>query len=101
MYWCRCEQIEAVWGGKEGDTYPGGDGMGGESQNHSPHYHFLHYAETDPLMDHTQGSNQVKGTPEECISKGEYAGRRGWQKTHRSTAHRTHKTVAQIRLVQL
>lgn len=35
--------------------------MGGGSQNHSPHYHCPHYAETDPLMDHTQGSNQVRG----------------------------------------
>lgn len=63
MYRCRCEQIEteeAVWGGKEGNTYPGGDRMGGESQNHSPHYHFLHYAETDPLTDHTQGQTRSR-----------------------------------------
>lgn len=28
--------------------------MEGGSQSHSPHYHFLHYAEIDPLMDHTR-----------------------------------------------
>lgn len=49
---------QAVWGVKEGDTYHGGDRMEGGSQSHSPHYHFLHHAETDPLMDHTRGSNK-------------------------------------------
>lgn len=28
------------------------------SQSHSPHYHFLHYAGTDPLVDHTPGSHK-------------------------------------------
>lgn len=52
------ETDDAVWGVKEGDTYHDGDRMVAGSQNHSPHYHFLHYAETDPLMDHTRGSNK-------------------------------------------
>lgn len=36
--------------------------MEGGSQSHSPHYHFLHYVETDPLMDHTRGSDQINHT---------------------------------------
>lgn len=66
---CGGEGMETrSWGVKEGDTYHGGERMEGGSQSHSPHYHCLHYAETDPLMDHTRGSNvshQVRITPGE------------------------------------
>lgn len=68
--------------------------MEGGSQNHSLHYHFLHYAETDPLMDHTQASNKChtrlgshqRSTDRRAIGK---EGR--YEEAHRSTAHRTHK----------
>lgn len=62
---------EAVWGLKVGDTYHGGDRMVGGGLTHSPHYHLLHYAESDPLMGHTGGWGSSKvlqhitATPEE------------------------------------
>lgn len=47
-----------VWEVKEGYTYHGGDKMEGGNHSHSPQYHSLHYAENDPLRDHTRGSNR-------------------------------------------
>lgn len=44
------EKEEAVWGRKVRNAYHGGGRMVGGS--HSPHYHFLHYAGSDPLMGH-------------------------------------------------
>lgn len=46
---------KAVWGLKVGNTYHGGDRMVGGGLTHSPHYHWLHYAASDPLMGHTGG----------------------------------------------
>lgn len=93
-----CQEVKNIvdsrlslgWVGKEGETYPDGDRMAGGSQNHFPHYHSHHYVETDPLMDHTQGSNQVRGKPEQCVTKDKRGGRVDWQEANRSTAHKTH-----------
>lgn len=38
-----------------GNTYHGGERMVGGGLTHSPHYHLLHYAESDPLMGHMGG----------------------------------------------
>lgn len=83
-----------VWERREGETYPDGDRMGGGSQNHSPHYHSLHYEETDPLMDHTQGSNQVRGKPEWCVTKDKLWREGGLAgSTQEHSTQDTHKTV--------
>lgn len=78
------------WLEKEADTYPDDDRTGGRSQNHSPHYHFPHYAETDPLMDHTQGSNQVSDKPEECGTRDKLVG--GWVGRKHTGAQHTQNT---------
>lgn len=49
------EKEEAVWGRKVRNAYRGGGRMAGGSLTPSPHYHFLHYAESDPLGHRGQG----------------------------------------------
>lgn len=68
---------EAVWGLKVGDTYHGGDRMVGGGLTHSPHYHLLHYAESDPLMGHTWGGG---GGQAKCYSTSQPHQKRGDQR---------------------
>lgn len=97
------DRTKAVWGLKVGSTYHGGGRMVGGGLTHSPHYHLIHCAESDPLMGHTrevggvgwgcfkQVSQHITVTPEE--ERPEENGRQGRQfgsmEAHRSTAHKT------------
>lgn len=67
--------------------------MVGEDQIHFHHYHLLHYAESDPLMDHMGGSNEGHTRRVLRRIKGQMERRVGWQsrmvvgyeEAHRST----------------
>lgn len=83
------------WVGKEGETYPDGDRMGGGSQNHSPHYHSPHYAETDPLMDHTHRGGIRSGANEGQVRReGGLAGSTQEHSTQKHTQNSGAKTVS-------
>lgn len=79
--------------------------MEGGSQIHSPHYHCLHYAESDALRI-THG-DQTRVTPEEEKWKGKQEEGMVCREhsththTHRSTAHKTHKNNRPHGSVQL
>lgn len=63
------------------------------SQSHSPHYHFLHYAETDPLMIRSNQSHRKSRDRRANGNKGRWVVTQlgGYEVAHRSTAHKTHK----------
>lgn len=96
---------KAVWGLKVGNTYHGGDRMVGGGLTHSPHYHLLHYAESDPLMGHTGGGGQASVTAHHShTGRGETRGKMEGREAvlvHGSTQeHSTQNTKAmgQIRI---
>lgn len=85
-----------------GNTYHGGDRMVGGGLTHSPHYHLLHYAKSDPLMGHTGvgvgGGGQASVTAHHShTGRGETRGKwkvgRQYRSTeaHKGTAHKTQK----------
>lgn len=89
-----------------GNTYHGGERMVGGGLTHSPHYHLLHYAESDPLMGHMGGwrggggggGDQASVTAHQShTGRGETRGKWkvgrqfGSTEAHRSTAHKTQK----------